>query len=155
MVVTARLKAFLDEQKVTYHELRHHKAYTAREIAEALHVPGRELAKVVIVNVGNRLVMGALSSNFSVDLPRFAVVAGADTARIATEEEFEKLFPDCEMGAMPPFGNLYDMPVFVDRSLAEDEAIVFEAGNHHEAIRIQYADFERLVKPTLADFSVR
>ncbi|MHC4956396.1 MAG: aminoacyl-tRNA deacylase [Planctomycetota bacterium] len=155
MAVTARLRGFLDEHRVPYHVLRHHRAYTAREIAEALHVPGKELAKVVIINADDKMVMGALSSNFSVDLQRFAQVAGAQTARIATEGEFGNLFPDCEMGAMPPFGNLYDMPVFVDRSLAEDDVIVFEAGNHHEAIRIKYAEFERLVKPTVADFSVR
>ena len=155
MVVAAKLRAFLDERKVTYHVLKHHEAYTSTEIAEALHVPGKELAKVVILKANDKLVMGVLSANFTVDLHKFAQVVGADTVYAATEEQFGEEFPDCEIGAMPPFGNLYGMEVFVDRSLVDDDEIVFEAGNHHEAMRLDYDDFVELVHPTVAEFGER
>ncbi len=142
MVIARKLKAFLDEEKVTYHVLKHHEKYTSQEIAEALHVPGRMLAKVVMVKAKGKLQMAVLPANLRVDLDAF----GAEAA-LATEAEFRDAFPDCEVGAMPPFGNLYGVPVVVDRALAADEEIVFEAGNHHEAIKLAYADFARLVKP--------
>lgn len=155
MVVAAKLKAFLDEHKVPYHVLKHHEAYTAMEIAEALHVPGKELAKVVMVRAGEKLVMAVLPANFSVDLAKFAQEVGQEIVYTATEEQFRDTFPDCEVGAMPPFGNLYGVPVYMDRALAEDDTIFFEAGNHHEAMRLKFKDFERLVRPKIGDFAVR
>jgi Ala-tRNA(Pro) deacylase len=142
MVIARKLKAFLDEKKVPYHVLRHHEKYTAQEIAEALHVPGQMLAKVVMVKADGKLVMAVLPASLRVDLDAF----GAD-ATLATEAEFKDAFPDCEVGAMPPFGNLYGVPVVVDGALAADEEIVFEAGSHHEAIKLKYADYARLVRP--------
>ena len=155
MPVAAKLKSFLDDHKVPYHVLKHHKAYTSLEIAEALHVPGQDLAKVVMIKAGDDLVMAVLPANFSVDLEKFAQVVSKDTVYVATEQQFRGTFPDCEVGAMPPFGNLYDVPVFVDVALTQDAQIFFEAGNHLEAIRLKYADFERLVQPRVADFAVR
>jgi len=151
MVIARKLKAFLDERKVTYHVLKHHEKFTSQEIAQSLHVPGQMLAKVVIVKVGGKLQMAVLPADVRVDLDAFARAAGAKEAALATEAEFKDAFPDCELGSMPPFGNLYDVPVVVDRSLTTDEEIVFEGGNHHEAVKLKYADFARLVRPQVAD----
>jgi Ala-tRNA(Pro) deacylase len=153
MVIARKLKALLDEAKVAYHVLKHHEKYTSQEIAEALHVPGRMLAKVVMFKAGGKLRMAVLPGDLLLDLKALARAAGAPKAALATEEEFKGLFPDCEVGAMPPFGNLYDIPVVVDRRLAADEEIVFEAGSHHEAIKLAYADFARLVAPLVADIA--
>ena len=151
MTISRKLKEYLDAQKVRYAVLTHQEAYTAPEIAEALHVPGKELAKVV-VKAGERFAMAVLPANCKVDPKRLKEIVGTGHARLATEEEFKGLFPDCDVGAMPPFGNLYGLEVYVDRSLAEDEDIVFQAGTHVEAIRMRYADFASLVRPTVAEF---
>jgi len=155
MPVARKLKAFLDENQVHYHVLAHHERFTSMEIAEQLHVPGQELAKVVIVKADGRQRMAVLPANYHVDLVLFAKAVGTHAAELSTEEEFGTTFPDCELGAMPPFGNLYDMEVLVDRSLTRDDKIVFEAGNHKEAIKLRYEDFARLVKPTVAEFVLR
>jgi len=156
MPVAKKLKAFLDEAKVRYHVLAHHEEFTAQKIAEALHIPGQELAKVVMVKGDDgRLRMAVLPAPLKVDLSRFAKAAGMKSAKLATEAEFRGAFPECDLGAMPPFGNLYDLPVYVDRSLGDDEEIVFEAGNHREAVKLAYRDFERLVKPTVGEFGSR
>lgn len=153
MVVAQKLKAFLDENKVAYHVLKHHERFTSPEIAQALHVPGQELAKVVILDADGKLVMAVLPSNVLVNLDAFARAMGASKARLASEEEFKGAFPDCEVGAMPPFGNLYGLDVYVDSLLTQDREIVFEAGNHQEAIKMAYEDFARLVHPKVADFA--
>ena len=155
MPVARKLKAFLDENQVHYHVLTHHERFTSMEIAEQLHVPGQELAKVVIVKAAGKQRMAVLPANYHVDLVLFAKAIGTDAAELANEEEFKSSFPDCEVGAMPPFGNLYDMEVFVDTSLTRDEKIVFEAGNHKEAIKLRYEDFARLVEPKIAEFVLR
>ncbi|MCK6461645.1 MAG: YbaK/EbsC family protein, partial [Planctomycetes bacterium] len=129
MVVATKLKAFLDSKKVVYQVLRHHERFTSQEIAEALHVPGRMLAKVVIVKADGALRMAVLPGDLLLDLKKFAKAVAAREAVLATEDEFKDAFPDCELGAMPPFGNLYAMRVVVDRTLAADEHIVFEAGS--------------------------
>ena len=152
MVVAAKLKSFLDESKVRYHVLKHHEKFTSPEIAQALHVPGQLLAKVVMLEAKDGLLMAVLPANLHVDLAKFAQLADVKACALATEDQFRDAFPDCEVGAMPPFGNLYGIPVFVDRSLTEDEQIVFEAGNHHEAIKLDYKDFERTVKPRVGEF---
>jgi Ala-tRNA(Pro) deacylase len=152
MTIVRRLKDYLDGQKVPYVVLAHQEAYTAPEIAQALHVPGRELAKVVMVRMGERFVMTVLPANWKVDLKRLKAVFGTSHVRLATEEEFKGLFPDCDLGAMPPFGNLYGLDVYADRSLTQDEEIVFQAGTHREAVRMRYGDFATLVHPTVAEF---
>jgi Ala-tRNA(Pro) deacylase len=153
MAVATKLKAFLDSKKVVYQVLKHHETFTSQEIAESLHVPGRMLAKVVIVRADGVLRMAVLPGDLRVDLRKFAKAVAARDAVLATEAEFKDAFPDCEVGAMPPFGNLYAMRVVVDKTLAEDEEIVFEAGNHHEAIKLLYKDFARLVLPLVADIA--
>lgn len=153
MVVATKLKAFLDSKKVVYQVLRHHERFTSQEIAEALHVPGRMLAKVVIVKADGALRMAVLPGDLLLDLKKFAKAAAAREAVLATEEEFRDVFPDCELGAMPPFGNLYAMRVVVDKTLAADEHIVFEAGSHHEAMKLLYKDFARLAVPQVADIA--
>ncbi|MHC4960448.1 MAG: aminoacyl-tRNA deacylase [Planctomycetota bacterium] len=155
MAIAAKLKNFLDEQKVGYHLLAHHERFTSPEIAQALHVPGSMLAKVVVVNADGKSLIVAIDANSKVDLEALRETIGATSVGMANEDEIKQRFPDCEVGAMPPFGNLYDMPVVVDAELAKDEEIVFEAGNHHEAIKLAYADFDRLVKPKVAAIGTR
>jgi Ala-tRNA(Pro) deacylase len=153
MAVATKLKAFLDSKKVVYQVLKHHERFTSQEIAESLHVSGRMLAKVVIVKADGALRMAVLPGDLRLDLRKFARAVAAREAALATEAEFRGAFPDCEVGAMPPFGNLYAMRVVVDKALAEDEQIVFEAGSHHEAIKLLYADFARLALPQVADIA--
>jgi Ala-tRNA(Pro) deacylase len=148
-----KLKQFLDAQRVKYACISHSPAYTASEIAQSAHIPGRELAKVVMVALDGRMAMAVLPANRKVDLNLLREAVGADEAKLATEEEFRLRFPDCETGAMPPFGNLYGMEVFVSEQLAEDDHIAFNAGTHTEVMRLAYADFARLVKPKVAIFT--
>jgi Ala-tRNA(Pro) deacylase len=148
-----RLKEFLDGQQVKYVTIRHSPAFTAQEIAASAHVSGKEMAKTVIVRIDGRTAMAVLPASFKVDLDRLRVAAGAERVEMASEEEFQGLFPGCEVGAMPPFGNLYEMEVYVSRRLAEDDQIAFNAGSHTELIRLSYADFERLVRPKVAKIS--
>jgi Ala-tRNA(Pro) deacylase len=147
------LEAYLRENKVPFQVQHHAVAYTAQEVAAAEHVPGRMLAKVVILLGDGSLAMFVLPAPARVDLDRAAAVLGAKEVRLAHEEEFADRFPGCEVGAMPPFGSLYDLPVYVDRSLAEDETIVFEAGTHTDTMSMKYADYERLAKPKPAEFA--
>ena len=147
------LEGYLRESKVPFQAQHHAVAYTAQEVAAAEHIPGRMLAKVVIVLGDGKLSMLVLPAPARVDMDRAAASLGAKELRLAHEDEFADRFPGCEVGAMPPFGNLYDLPVFVDRSLAEDETIVFEAGTHTDTMSMKYADFERLVKPQTAEFA--
>ena len=142
-----KLKEYLDSEKIKYVSLTHSPAFTAMEVAESAHVPGRELAKTVIVKLDGRMAMAVLPSTRKVDLNLLRESAGAEEAKLATEAEFKSLFPDCETGAMPPFGNLYGMEVYVSPSLAEDDQIAFNAGSHTEVMKLAYKDFERLVKP--------
>ena len=148
-----KLKQFLDAQRVKYACISHSPAYTASEIAQSAHIPGRELAKVVMVTLDGRMAMSVLPANRKVDLNLLREAAGADEAKLATEEEFRLRFPDCETGAMPPFGNLYGMEVFVSEQLAKDDHIAFNAGTHTEVMRLAYADFARLVRPKVARFT--
>jgi Ala-tRNA(Pro) deacylase len=148
-----KLRQFLDSERVKYACISHSPAYTASEIAQSAHIPGRELAKVVMVTLDGRMAMAVLPANRKVDLNLLREAAGADEAKLATEEEFRLRFPDCETGAMPPFGNLYGMEVFGSEQLAEDDHIAFNAGTHTEVMRLAYADFARLVKPKVARFT--
>ena len=147
------LEAYLRESKVPFQVQHHAVAYTAQEVAAAEHIPGRMLAKVVMVLGDGKLAMFVLPAPARVDLERVAAVLGVKKARLANEDEFTDRFPGCEIGAMPPFGNLYDLPVYVDKSLAEDETIVFEAGTHTDTMSMKYADYERLAQPKAAEFA--
>lgn len=148
-----RLKEFLKKEKIKFVNLYHSPLYTAQEIAALTHIPGKELAKTVIVKLDGKMTMAVLPASYRVDLDLLKEGSGAGRAQLASEEEFKNCFPDCEVGAMPPFGNLYGMEVYAARSLAEDEIIAFNAGTHFELIRMAYKDFERLVQPRVAKFS--
>lgn len=152
-MVSNTLREFLDRNHVKYTVLLHSPAFTAQEIAAAAHVPGNELAKSVILNRDGKLVMAVLPASQHVDVELLKAALGATVLTIAQEREFRARFPDCELGAMPPFGNLYDMPVFVADTLAEDEEIAFNAGTFTELVRMRYADFARLVQPTILHFA--
>jgi Ala-tRNA(Pro) deacylase len=147
-----RLEAYLREKQVPF-DVRHHpRAITAQEVAASEHVPGKMLAKTVMVLADGKMVMLALPAPYQVDMDKAGKVLGVEV-RLAHEEEFENTFPDCEVGAMPPFGNLYEVPVYVEAALAEDETIVFRAGTHTDTMSLSYADFERLVEPTISEFA--
>ncbi|MBV8845432.1 MAG: YbaK/EbsC family protein, partial [Bryobacterales bacterium] len=147
------LTEFLDRHNAKYVTISHSPAYTALEIASLAHVKGQELAKTVIVKIEGGMAMAVLPASYHVDLALLKAAAGATRIALASETDFRDHFPECELGAMPPFGPLYGMRVFVDESLTHDKEIAFNAGTHHELIRMAYADFERLVKPTIATFS--
>jgi Ala-tRNA(Pro) deacylase len=146
-MATERLQKFLDEHQVRYTIVRHSPAFTAQEIAASSHIPGKELAKSVIVKVDEKLAMVVLPAPYLVDWERLAEVARTHEVEQVSEPDFRDRFPDCEVGAMPPFGNLYEMDVYVDEALAGAEEIAFNAGSHRELIRVPYSDFERLVHP--------
>ncbi len=148
-----RLKAFLEEHQVRYVAMSHSSAYTAQEIAAATHIPGKALAKAVMIKVDGGIRMVVLPAAYKVDLDRLKEAVGASTVALAAEAEFKELFPDCETGAMPPFGNLYGLPVLVAQSLTDNEEIAFNAGSHTEVVKLAFADYERLVKPTVLKFS--
>jgi Ala-tRNA(Pro) deacylase len=150
-----RLENYLRENQVPFEEQHHPRAVSAQEVAASEHVPGRMLAKTVMVLADGEMVMLALPATYQVDLEMAAAALGVDETCLAQEEEFKDTFSDCEVGAMPPFGNLYGVPVYVERTLAEDETIVFRSGTHTETMSVSYSDFERLVEPTVAQFALR
>jgi len=152
MSISRTLNAYLDHERVHYDVLPHPEAFRALAIAQTLHTPGKEMAKVVIVKVQERFAMTVLPASWNVDLRRLRTVFATHRVRLATEDEITGLFPDCELGAMPPFGNLYGLPVYVDQSLTEDEEIVFQAGTHSDAIRMRYWDFASLAFPVVEEF---
>jgi Ala-tRNA(Pro) deacylase len=146
------LKQLLDENRVKYVTVTHSLAYTAQEIAASAHIPGRELAKTTIVKVDGKLAMAVLPASHMVHVKRLKEALGAHSVELANESEFRHAFPGCELGAMPPFGSLYGMDVYVEQSLTEDEEIAFNAGSHTELIRMGYADFAKLAKPEVIRF---
>jgi Ala-tRNA(Pro) deacylase len=154
MSISRRLKEYLEHNKVAYRCIHHAPAFTAQDVAASEHVPGREVAKTVVVKIDDNYVLVVLPATMKIDLPTLREVMPFDQVAIATESEFERLFPDSEPGAMPPFGNLYGLGVFVDRSLENNKEIVFNAGTHIETVRMKYADFERLVEPVAIDVAV-
>jgi len=147
-----RLRSYLDGQGVSYETHDHAAAFTGRELAEAEHGPGRTVTKVVMAFAGDRLVMLVLPADRRVNLDRLGEALGTPV-RLAHEEEFTPVFADCDEGAMPPFGNLYGLPVWVDRELTTDERIVFNAGTHTQTVRMRYADFARLVQPQVSSLA--
>ncbi len=150
-----KLKEFLDQNEVKYVTLSHSKAYSAQEVAAAAHVPGKEMAKTVMVKVGGDMAMVVLPAPDKVSIERLRHVTGSRDVELASEDEFSYRFPSCEVGAMPPFGNLWDMTVFVDERLRENEQIAFDAGSHTELVKMAYGDFERLVEPAVVQVSTR
>ncbi len=148
-----KLKEFLDSKGIKYVTITHAPAYTAQEVAASAHISGKELAKTVIVKIDGKMAMVVLPASSVIDFDRLKAAAGATRVELASEDEFRDRFPECELGAMPPFGNLYDMPVYVDESLTRDVEIAFNAGTHRELFRMAYKDFADLVKPEVGDFS--
>ncbi len=151
----AKLKAFLNANAVKYVTIRHSEAYTAQEIAASAHVPGKELAKAVMVRLDGKMAMAVVPASHRVDFRLLQAVSGARKAELAQEKEFRDLFPECDPGAMPPFGNLYGMAVYCADTLAEDNEIAFNACSHTELIRLSFKDFERLAQPKIAGISFR
>ena len=151
----SRLTNLLKEEHVDYVTIPHSIAYTAQEAAASAHIPGVEFAKTVIVKIDGKLAMVVLPALYKVNLDLLKQEAEAIKVELASEEDFKDLFPGCETGAMPPFGNLYGMDVYVEESLLEDSEITFNAGSHTELIQLSYYDFERLVHPNLGRFMTR
>jgi Ala-tRNA(Pro) deacylase len=154
MEIPRRLIECLDESKVRYQVLQHPEAVSAQRIAQAEHVKGRHHAKVVIVKADDAHVMMVLPADHHIDLEKTGKAIGKPVS-LGKEQEFKSLFPDCAIGAMPPFGNLYDLPTYVERDLAEQDYIVFEAGTHTDAIKMSYRDYEKIVKPKVSDLAIK
>jgi Ala-tRNA(Pro) deacylase len=148
-----RLEQYLRENNVGFEVMTHSQAYTMQEVAAALRVPGRQVAKVVIVKAGDKMAMLVLAAPDRLDFPKVRASVGAKEVSLAQEKEFADIFPDCATGAMPPFGNLYEVPVYVDQALAHEENIVFRIGTHRETMKIAYADYVRLAQPTVGEFA--
>jgi len=153
--VLERMAAIFQEKTIPYRLIYHPDVFTASKLAASIHKPGKEVAKVVIVRAEGKYLMAVLPAHMMLDLNLFSGMIGEVRLSLAKERELKKLFPpDCEVGAMPPFGNLYDMPVFVDSILAANTTIFFPAGSHHETLELHFADFERLVRPMVGHFAV-
>ena len=150
-----KLKQFLDKNKIKYVTITHSEAFTAQHVAAYSHIPGKEMAKTVVVKLDDKLAMAVLPASYQIDFGLLKKASGAKKASLVPEADFRDQVPDCELGAMPPFGNLYDMDVYSTESLAEDEEISFNAGSHTELVRMSYKDFEKLVKPKAIQFSQR
>ena len=148
-----RLESLLRQESVPFQVQHHPLAYTAQQLAAAEHVPGRMIAKVVMVYADGQPAMLVMPAPAHVNLMRAALALKVREVRLAREEEFARQFPDCEVGAMPPFGNLYGVPVWIDKSLAKDDTIIFAAGTHTDTIQVAFSDFERIVKPIVGDFA--
>ena len=150
-----KLKTFLDENKIKYISVQHSSAYTAQEIAAIAHIPGKDLAKTVMIKIDGKLAMAVLPASYKVSFEHLKESLSVGEVRLAYEQEFMDKFPDCEVGAMPPFGNIYGIDVYVADSLAEEEEIAFNACSHTELIKMKFEEFERLVKPKRITFSVQ
>ena len=153
MSAISSIHDFLHEARVPYAVVPHRPAYTAQEVAASAHITGRELAKTVIVELDGKMAMAVLPANRKIVLQDLREVTGSDEVKFASEEEFKEKFPGCETGAMPPFGNLYGMEVFLAQSLTDNEEITFNAGSHTEVIKMTFRDFERLVQPKVVSFT--
>ena len=155
MSLSLRLKSFLDSSHIPYEALPHPTTYTAQGTATLMQISGKEIAKTVVVRAGaqgEETILAVLPGSRHVKLDKLSVAVGKPV-HLATELEISDLFPDCELGAMPPFGALYNLPVYVDESLARDKEVVFNAGTHHDAVRMTYGDFVRLAQPKICSFA--
>jgi len=153
MSIAAKLKRALDSEHVPYEVRSHRQAFTASGVAKADHVPGAEVAKVVMLRSGHDYFMAVVPATYRVDEVKLRHLLGRSDLHLADEDEFLRVFPDCERGAMPPFGNLYGVPVLVDEHLAHEPEIVFNAGTHVETVHMAYSDFARVVQPRVASFA--
>ena len=154
MGIPARLIDFLNQNKVRYEILHHPEAFTAQELAAIEHVKGRSHAKAIMIKAEGDLLMAVLPSDRRIDLDKLTGITGRKTT-LATEAEFKALFPDCAVGAMPPFGHLYDVATYLDQSLIGTDSIAFEAGTHSDAIKMKFVDYQRLAEPTVAEFAIK
>jgi Ala-tRNA(Pro) deacylase len=150
-----RLKQMLDQNNIKYISINHSPAYTARETAASTFIPRREFAKTIIVDLDGEKVMAVLSASRHVDVSALGDLAQAGEARLATEDEFRELFPDCELGAMPPFGSLYDMRVFVDEMVTEVDDLCFNAGTHEQILRMVCSEYLKLEQPVIGAFAIK
>lgn len=148
-----RMEQLLREKGVGFETQTHSQAFTMQEVAAALHVPGRQVAKVVMVKADGDAVMLVLAAPDRLDFRKVRDMLAATEVSLAQEEDFSDLFPDCDTGAMPPFGYLYQVPTYVDEALAQEPAIVFRIGTHRETMKMAYADYSRLAQPALGDFA--
>ena len=153
-MILKKLVEFLDKSQIKYINVTHSTAFTAQDVAESAHIPGKEMAKTVIVWMDGVIAMVVLPASSMIDFNKLNEVSKVTSVELASESEFKDRFPECEIGAMPPFGNLFNTRVYADKMLSEDREISFNAGSHHELIRLGYADFERLVNPTIGSFAV-
>jgi len=152
-MITKRVKQLLEEASTRYDALPHPEAFTAQDVAKASHVSGRRVAKVVIASAHDgRYLMAVLPAARRLDLSALRDAAGARQLSLAGDAELSMLFPDCDLGAMPPFGALYEMPVYVDACFPRAGEFYFQAGDRREIVRIRYEDFERLARPIIGDF---
>lgn len=152
---SAKLKEYLDSENIKYVSIVHSRAYTAQETAESAHIPGKELAKTVMVKLDGEMAMAVLPASDRIDFDLLRGAANAANVTLADENDFNSMFPESEVGAMPPFGNIYGLDVYVEESLSEDKEIAFNAGSHSELIKLSYSDFERMVKPKIVRISNR
>ena len=150
-----KLEEFLDSKQVKYITINHSPAYTAREVAASAFVPRREFAKDTIVKLDGAMAIAVVPASRHVDMGKLASEAGADKAVLASEDEFQSRFPGCELGAMPPFGNLYGMQTYVDAMLEEDDEIAFNAGTHTQVVRLSFEDYAKLAQPTMCSISIK
>lgn len=150
---TQRLRDYLDQNNVKYSTLKHSLAYTAQEIAAVAHIPGKNLAKTIMINIKGKLAMAVLPASYKIDFDQLKQALGTEKIRLAHEKEFLNLFPDCEVGAMPPFGNLYGIDVYVAQSLTEEDEISFNSCSHSELMQMKFKDFQNLVRPKVIKFS--
>jgi Ala-tRNA(Pro) deacylase len=153
-MISTRLKNLLEQNGIPFEVVPHDPAFTAQQLAARMHVPGREFVKAVVVRIDGRYALAAVPGHRLVDEKALARVARAGRCVLASEAEFRELFPDCELGAMPPVGNLYGLETYVDAEVTRDETVVANAGTHAEAIRVRYADLARLARPTVGHFAV-
>jgi Ala-tRNA(Pro) deacylase len=154
MICKTKLETYLRENEVPYSVQHHPKAFTAQDVAASEHIPGRVLAKVVMVLADAKPVMLVLPAPERLHMPEVKRALSGKDVHLAHEHEFASIFPDCEVGSMPPFGNLYNVPVFVDEMLTREDKIFFQVGTHTDTMSIAYKDYERLVHPTVANFSL-
>jgi len=154
MSILVRIRELLDENHVKYTVITHSPAFTAQEIAASSFISGNELAKAVIVNVNGDVVMAVIPASKRLDIPKLKNVFGIDNVTLAEESEFRNIFPECKTGAMPPFGNLYNMKTYASSKLRKNKYIAFNAGNHCELIRMKYSCFESLVKPEILEMTI-
>jgi len=150
-MATRKLVDYLEHNNIQFNSLKHQRTFSAKKTAASAHIKGKEMAKTLLLKLDDQYTMAVLPADYKVDMKRIKQISGAKYVELATEWELEKVFPDCKVGAMPPFGNLYHIPVIVDKTLEEDTEICFNAGTHKELFQIKYQDYKKLVHPRLAN----